>query len=386
MKKILFTSLLCASFAANVNLLPAPNSIDETDGRNTEKQDADFLKAQNDVGPLIEDLQRSGLFRGGQNRDMSKNLASQKKIKPLANGLLFKASAFEQLVDMHWNAFRIQDNAKNPAPFKTPIAALAKKFDWKDDETENKSKSDIVTKLFALNAALSVDRPKEDDVKFAARTLKERLKPVYTYWEHIMADVGAMLAEPTTEKIEKVALSFFNHKGQKYYVFTTEDAKLLVDTFFAYMFSVSAAFTDNKEIQFENLDREIRKDHSLSDALRASEKQEVKDLYAKIRKRNRTKVRSVHEVFPNFLKQTVSMEPEDLKRFTWLSISLNGQDGEVTVAELLKACYPWHASKISKKNKSDAEQQQKTAIAAKMKALKKELQALEDQEKKLNAN
>ena len=387
MKKILFTSLLCASFAANVNLLPAP--IDETDGCSTEakaaavpqaQQDADFLKAQNAVAPLVEDLQKSNRFRGGENSDMPRLLASRKKIKQPAEKLFFERSAFEKLLDMRNKALRIQNNAKNAAGFKATIAEWAKGFDWQDNG-ENKNNSNIVTQLFALHAALSADKPIVKDVEFAARTLKEKLEPTFTFWQHIIEDVGAMLAKPTTEKIEKVALSAFNHKGQEENLLTTEDAKLLVDTFFAHMFSVRAGFTDKKGIDFKDLGKKISNKYSLSEALKHSINEAEKALYAKIRERNGKKVQSVHDVFPSFLKQTVLMEPEDLKRFAWLGISLNSQDGNVPVSDLLKACYPWHASKISEKNNSDA-------AAKKEKALTKEIEeaqkALEDLQKKKN--
>ncbi|MEH0002058.1 MAG: hypothetical protein V6Z78_00575 [Holosporaceae bacterium] len=403
MKKILFTSLLCASFAATVNLLPAPPA-DETDGRGTRKQtvsvpqaeqDANFLQAQNAVAPLIKDLQKVS-FRGGDNSELSTLLAKNQRIKHPEKSLFFPASAFEKLMDMHCNAFCIKNNAKKPDAFKEPIAELAKVFGWKDSEAENNSDSDIVTKLFALHQALSADKPQGTDVEFRARILQEKLDPAFTFWKKIRGDVEAMLAKQATKDIEQIALSAFNHKGEKGDLLTAKDASLLLDTFFARMFSVRSKFTGNKgidfkelgkEISFKELGKEISNKYGLSEALKNSSNDAEKALYAKIRERDSRKVRSVHDVFPNFLKQTVSMKAEDLKRFAWLGIPLKHQNDEVTVAELLKACYSWHASKIAGKNKGEAaaKQEQKTAIAAQRDALKKKLQELEDQEKKLNA-
>merc|ERR1712029_244622 len=91
------------------------------------------------------------------------------------------------------------------------------------------------------------------------------------------------------------------------------------------------------------------KDNSLSKALKQSNSPADKELYAKI-KHNGQKVRNV---FPIFLKKTVWMTPEDLKRFAWININLRHESGKVPVSALLKACYPWHASQIAEKKRSN---------------------------------
>lgn len=361
MKKILFTSLLCASFAANVNLLPAPRSTNNTEEQASvlqAEQDDAFLKAQNDVVPLIKDLQRSGFcVYGPQNESLVKVFESKEKIKSVGE-VLFPGSAFGKLVEM--DAF-LAHLAEKPEEAAKKALYLAKGFGWEDDAKENKSASSIANTLFDLYRALDAKEPNSSAITAKTYDLEEELKPVRTFWEGL----------------EKLAKAEWGVLAQKIFAdmftefrsgLTEEEAKLACDKLFAHMASSGGTI----------------KEDSLSKALR-SEDQEVKDLRQKLKTGPDGREIKIKDIFTKFLSEKLDVPAhKDLSKFFALmphinKKTLNGQ-------ALVKIAYQGYA--LEEKQKAEAEAQAwaeaKDKLSQKKQELQTEMNALKVQQKALD--
>lgn len=365
MKKILFTSLLCASFAANVNLLPAPNSADETDGRRTGKQtvsvaqapqDADCLQAQNAVGPLITDLQKSGLFKGGKNKDLAQIFWQKSEITS-AEQILFPGSAFGELVKMDSLAEALRENKTKTDCFKQQAHDLAKNFGWDDTNTKNTNQSSIINELFALNKALGAKELNKDAVTSARFQLEEALKPVRDLWKALKKLVAA----------EQKLLA----KGIVADMFTDLGSGLTTD---------EATLACNK--LFEHSGGNIKED-SLSHALPESSKDpEAQALRQKLKKGPDGKNIRIKDIFPKFLDKTFeTSKNRDLSRFSALTPHIDKKT--FNARELVNIGYQGYALQEEQEAEAKVLQAEQEKLASDEKELQKKTKELAARREKL---
>ena len=326
MKKILFTSLLCASFAANVNLLPAPVT-GKTSAESTEEQaafvlqpeqDDAFLKAQNALVPLIKDLQSSGFcVYGPQNQSLVKVFESKEEIKSVGE-VLFAGSGFGLLIAIDALVANLK---KKPKKFATETLDLAKSLGWQDGAKENKSRSPLINKLFALCETLGAKKLNKDAVMSQRYQLENELKPVRAFWPYI-----GKLAYAEQEIIaKKIIVDWFTGLGRN---LTTEEAELACDKLFAYMASSGGTI----------------KEYSLSKALK-SEDQQVKNLRRKLETGPDGKETKIKDFFGDFLNKTLDVsENTDVSKIFALTPYLD--DKKLSGQMLVQIGYNGYALKV----------------------------------------
>lgn len=347
MKKILFTSLLCASFAANVNLLPATNSSDEADAAKTEEQAASVLKAPKEIAGLITDIQKSGLFKGGKNKDLAQIFEKESEITS-AEQILFPGSAFGELVKMDSLAETLKENKTKTDSFKQQARNLANNFGWHDTNTENTSQSSTINKLFDLNKALGAEELNEDAVTSARFQLEETLKPVGALWQALKK-----LAEAEQGLLAKeIVADMFTDLGSG---LTTDEAKLACNKLFAHS------------------DGTITRD-SLSHALPESSKEPaVQALRQKLKKGPDGKKIRIKDIFPRFLNKKLDMsEHKDLSKFCALMPHMD----EKTLTGQALVCIGYQGYALQEKQEAKALKAEQDRLDHTQQKLQKEMEKL----------
>ena len=336
MKKILFTSLLCASFAANVNLLPAPHYTNKT-----EEQAASVLQAPKEIAPLITDVQKSNFFVFGPNKSLVKLFESEAEITS-AEQIFFPGSALGQLAAIDALVADLAEEPEEAAKFATTALELAKGFGWDDDTKENKSASSIANTLFGLYRALDAKVLNKEAVICARYQLETELKTVRDLW----TDLEKPLKVERGVLAKKIFADMFTEFRSG---LTREDAQLALDKLFAHMASSGGTI----------------KEDSLSKALK-SEDQEVKNLRQKLKNLPDGKETKIKTIFSQFLKKILHVSAhKDLPIFFALmpyidKTTLNGR-------ALAQIGYQGYA--LQEKQKAEAK-----ALRAKQDKLSKEEQ------------